>query len=55
VLVRWRDADTWLLLPTAVAVTPSPAPARTGVVAISPVARRFGGTPTIRGWCCASR
>jgi dipeptidyl aminopeptidase/acylaminoacyl peptidase len=70
ILVRWTDADTWLLLPTfaAPAVPASPlAPGAPGVagapaaasapraapVAISPVARRFGGVPTVRGWCCA--
>jgi dipeptidyl aminopeptidase/acylaminoacyl peptidase len=53
VLVRWSEADEWLLLPA----TPLPAPAvpAGGIVAISPVASRFGGTPTVRGWCCASR
>ncbi len=61
VLVRWTDADEWLLLPT---VSPGDAlrpvrrrplgrlPAR-GIVAIAPVARRFGGMPVVRGWCCA--
>jgi dipeptidyl aminopeptidase/acylaminoacyl peptidase len=53
VLVRWTEADEWLLLPTAAtpaAAGPGPAP---GIVAISPVASRFGGAPTVRGWCCA--
>jgi WD40-like Beta Propeller Repeat len=44
VLVRWVEADAWLLLPAAAAGPQA--------VAISPVARRFGGTPTVRGWCC---
>jgi dipeptidyl aminopeptidase/acylaminoacyl peptidase len=61
VLVRWTDADEWLLLPAVArrpvapvsAVPTSPgAPAR-GIVAIAPVARRFGGAPVVRGWCCA--
>jgi hypothetical protein len=59
VLVRWTEGDQWLLLPAA----PAPAPA-TGVaagaaagaagpiVAIGRVAHRFGGPPTVRGWCC---
>jgi dipeptidyl aminopeptidase/acylaminoacyl peptidase len=47
VLVRWADADQWLLLPAA-------APrAALRPVAIGAVARRFGGAPTVRGWCCA--
>jgi hypothetical protein len=114
VLVRWADADEWLLLPAAVrsgsgrtagagssggagspgaaaapaaaaspdgpassgvaaspggpassgvavspggpassgvAVSPGAASGR-GIVAIAPVARRFGGAPVVRGWCC---
>ena len=43
VLVRWSEADEWLLLPVS---------GRGRVTAIAPVARRFGGTPTVRGWCC---
>jgi hypothetical protein len=45
VLVRWVEADAWLLLPASTAGPQA--------VAISPVARRFGGVPTVRGWCCA--
>jgi hypothetical protein len=51
VLVRWTEADEWLLLPTTVvAAAAAPGP---GPVAIARVASRFGGTPTVRGWCCA--
>jgi hypothetical protein len=62
VLVRWRDADEWLLLPASriapaqpgaasaqlpgTASAPSPE-----IVAIGQVARRFGGAPVVRGWC----
>ena len=64
VLVRWTDADEWLLLPpaggspTRSPATPASAPrgrsaGAPGIVAISPVARRFGGVPVVRGWCCA--
>jgi hypothetical protein len=54
VLVRWAEADQWLLLPTRNAAPPTARPgARPRVVAISPVAPRFGGTPVVRGWCCA--
>jgi hypothetical protein len=47
VLVRWSEADEWLLLP----VSPI-APVR-GIVAIAPVAERFGGVPVVRGWCAS--
>jgi hypothetical protein len=47
-LVRWAEADEWLLLSPAAA----PQPGRR-VVAIAPVARRFGGVPVVRGWCCS--
>jgi Tol biopolymer transport system component len=46
ILVRWTQADEWLLLPPD---------GRGRIVAIAPVARRFGGTPTVQGWCCARR
>jgi Tol biopolymer transport system component len=42
-LVRWEQADEWLLL------RPD---GRGRIIAIGPVARRFGGAPTVRGWCC---
>jgi hypothetical protein len=45
--VRWNEADEWLLVPAAPVV-----PAARGIVAISPVGQRFGGVPTVRGWCC---
>ena len=41
----YRVAYAWLLLPAAAAGPQA--------VAISPVAQRFGGVPTVRGWCCA--
>jgi len=66
VLVRWADADEWLLLPPVRvagvaagrpgpgAVGPRSASAGgAGIVAISAVAPRFGGVPVVRGWCCA--
>jgi hypothetical protein len=50
VLVRWVEADQWLLVPAG---------SRWGsgarIVAIAPVARRFGGVPVVRGWCCPAR
>jgi dipeptidyl aminopeptidase/acylaminoacyl peptidase len=55
VLVLWNEADEWLLVPAP--AVPAPAaglPATRGIVAISPVASRFGGAPTVRGWCCSS-
>lgn len=51
VLVRWSEADEWLLLPTVARAAAAPGPAP-GIVAIAPLARRFGGPPTVRGWCC---
>jgi len=55
VLVRWTDADEWLLLPATPRRRPSGAARAPGIVAIARVARRFSGTPAVRGWCCASR
>jgi Tol biopolymer transport system component len=43
-IVRWREADEWLLL--------SPTPGAR-VTAIAGVSRRFGATPTVQSWCCA--
>ena len=43
-LVRWADADQWLLLPTR---------AHARITAIAGISRRFGGAPTVQGWCCA--
>jgi Tol biopolymer transport system component len=51
VLVRWPEADEWLLLPAGSAGAPG---REARVVAIAPVARRFGGVPVVRGWCCSS-
>jgi WD40-like Beta Propeller Repeat len=44
-LVRWREADQWLLL--------RPRRGQGAITAIAGVARRFGGAPVVRGWCCA--
>ena len=44
---RRRPFAPWLLVPAA------PAPgSRARIVAIAAVARRFGGAPVVRGWCC---
>jgi Tol biopolymer transport system component len=43
-LVRWSEADQWLLL--------SPTPSAR-VTAIGAISRRFGATPTVQDWCCA--
>jgi Tol biopolymer transport system component len=43
-LVRWREADQWLLL--------RPGGGHGAITAIGGVARRFGGAPVVRGWCC---
>jgi hypothetical protein len=48
VLVRWPEADEWLLLSAS-----SGGAREARVVAIAPVARRFGGAPVVRGWCCS--
>jgi WD40 repeat protein len=42
-LVRWAEADQWLLL------TPTD-PAR--ITAIGGISRRFGAPPTVQDWCC---
>jgi Tol biopolymer transport system component len=44
-LVRWADADQWLL------VSPTATDAR--ITAITGISRRFGPAPTVQGWCCA--
>jgi Tol biopolymer transport system component len=44
-LVRWADADQWLLL--------SPTTANAHITAIGGISRRFGAPPTVQGWCCA--
>ena len=44
-LVRWADADQWLLL--------SPNAANAPITAIGSISRRFGAPPTVQGWCCA--
>jgi WD40 repeat protein len=44
-LVRWAEADEWLLL--------SPTSARGAVTAIAGISRRFGSAPAVQGWCCA--
>jgi WD40-like Beta Propeller Repeat len=43
-LVRWADADQWLLL--------SPSAANAPITAIGSISRRFGAPPTVQGWCC---
>jgi dipeptidyl aminopeptidase/acylaminoacyl peptidase len=50
VLVRGSEADEWLLLPASPRAGRARGPR---VVAIAPVARRFGGAPAVRGWCCS--
>jgi hypothetical protein len=42
-LVRWSEADQWLLLSPR---TPG------AVTAIGGIARRFGPAPSVQGWCC---
>jgi hypothetical protein len=44
-LVRWAQADQWLLL--------SPTATNARVTAIAGISRRFGAPPTVQGWCCA--
>jgi hypothetical protein len=44
-LVRWADADQWLLL--------SPSAAHAPITAIGSISRSFGAPPTVQGWCCA--
>lgn len=44
-LVRWGEADQWLLL--------SPNAANTPITAIGSISRRFGAPPTVQAWCCA--
>jgi len=43
-LVRWRESDQWLLLPTT---------GRARAIAIADVSRRFGASPAVQGWCCS--
>jgi hypothetical protein len=43
-LVRWSEADQWLLL--------SPATTTARVTAIGAISRRFGPAPTVQDWCC---
>ena len=44
-LVRWAEADQWLLL--------SPTAANAPITAIAGISRRFGSAPTVQGWCCS--
>jgi Tol biopolymer transport system component len=44
-LVRWAQADQWLLL--------SPTAANARVTAIAGISRRFGSAPAVQGWCCS--
>jgi hypothetical protein len=43
-LVRWSEADQWLLL--------SPTTANARITAIGPISKRFGPAPTVQDWCC---
>jgi hypothetical protein len=43
-LVRWAEADQWLLL--------SPTAPNARITAIADISRRFGSTPAVQGWCC---
>ena len=43
-LVRWVDADQWLLLTPTAASAP--------ITAIGSISRRFGAPPTVQSWCC---
>jgi WD40 repeat protein len=45
VLVRWTEADQWLLL--------SPTAPNARITAIANVSRRFGSAPAVQGWCCS--
>jgi Tol biopolymer transport system component len=44
-LVRWAEADQWLLL--------SPTGANARIAVMAGISRRFGSTPTVQSWCCA--
>jgi hypothetical protein len=44
-LVRWAQADQWLLL--------SPGAADARITAIAGISRRLGSAPTVQSWCCA--
>jgi Tol biopolymer transport system component len=44
-LVRWSEADQWLLL--------SPTATSARVTAIGAISRRFGTAPTVQDWCCS--
>jgi WD40 repeat protein len=44
-LVRWSEADQWLLV--------SPTSASAQVTAIGAISRRFGTAPTVQAWCCS--
>jgi hypothetical protein len=46
-LVRWDEADQWLLL------SPTTTAARARVTAIGSISRRFGTAPTVQDWCCS--
>jgi len=56
-LVRWREPDQWLLLPTSssqAAGSRPAAPTRSaGTTAIGKISHRFGTAPAVQGWCCA--
>jgi len=46
-LVRWDQADQWLLL------SPAATAARAHVTAIGAISRRFGTASTVQDWCCS--
>jgi dipeptidyl aminopeptidase/acylaminoacyl peptidase len=56
-LVRWRESDQWLLLPTSSSQAAGSGHARAThrprIPAIPAISRRFGGAPAVQGWCCA--
>jgi dipeptidyl aminopeptidase/acylaminoacyl peptidase len=44
-LVRWAEADQWLLL--------SPGSSDARITAIGAISKRFGTAPTVQDWCCS--
>ena len=59
-LVRWRESDQWLLLPTsssrAAGSRRAGASGHVGaarIPAIPAISHRFGTAPAVQGWCCA--
>jgi hypothetical protein len=59
-LVRWRESDQWLLLPTSSSRTARSSHAGASghvgaarIPAIPAISHRFGTAPAVQGWCCA--